>query len=194
MEKPNYPSKTKRTRCGYCNDLMKAENLKSHCDKIHKKPRLEAGQTQLTNLPFTTTKSSSDNTGSACGPPYANIDDDTNDDNGSDNESPAGLSSHTVAELAALVGSNLGVDKKFDILSDKLSEIHELLETMTITSKKGDEQEYSIDHNLEERLQKFSQCRSVKSLSEIFPEMSCEERDTGGLYVFACNICKDEAD
>ena len=169
---------------------MKLENLDSHCDTIHKKPKLEAGQKQLTNhfMP------SSDNTGSACGPSYANVDDDTNEDNGNDNESPTGLSGHTMAEIAALVGSNLGVDKRFDILSDKLSEIHELLETMTITSKKGVEQEYSIDHDLEERLQKFSQCRSVKYLSEIFPEMSCEERDSGGLYVFTCNICKDETD
>ena len=48
--KKEFRSKTALTKCGYCQIQIKSENLEIHCNKVHKKPRLAAGQRTLENV------------------------------------------------------------------------------------------------------------------------------------------------
>ena len=45
-----YKSKTSTTNCGYCKKPVKTENLKNHCQNVHKKPRLAEGERSITTL------------------------------------------------------------------------------------------------------------------------------------------------
>ena len=43
----SFPSKTRMAKCYYCNEEMKDENLKAHCEKKHGAAKRVAGQTTL---------------------------------------------------------------------------------------------------------------------------------------------------
>jgi hypothetical protein len=43
----SFPSKTRMAKCYYCNEEMKDENLKAHCEKKHGAAKRGAGQTTL---------------------------------------------------------------------------------------------------------------------------------------------------
>ena len=48
--KKDYKSKKAVTKCGYCSQDIKEENLENHCKTVHKKPKLAAGQRTLDSL------------------------------------------------------------------------------------------------------------------------------------------------
>ena len=48
--KKDYMSKKAVTKCGYCSQDIKEENLENHCKTVHKKPKLAAGQRTLDSL------------------------------------------------------------------------------------------------------------------------------------------------
>ena len=48
--KKEFKSKTAVAKCGYCFNSFKEENLKNHCQTVHKKPKLVAGQKKIDGL------------------------------------------------------------------------------------------------------------------------------------------------
>ena len=50
LVKKVFKSKTLVTKCGYCNNQVKEENLEKHCRVVHKKTKLVAGQKTLDGL------------------------------------------------------------------------------------------------------------------------------------------------
>ena len=211
-----YPSKNRKTKCGYCQIDIKSENLSSHCQNVHKKPRLAVGETVMSKY---FSSQSSDDSNPSKKAKFESTDEQNQEVNLADrdtdsvlsktpvnlNESsrkPSALRSTEVEgtiTLENVMGELKTIQEFLDVNKceekQKLVEISEKIEKMSLNLNKFQNKENkneSLEDNNElmERVKQLILFRSVQAILEHFSEFTYDEITK----YFVCKTCIDKSD
>lgn len=193
-----YPSKTRKTKCAYCNVEIKCENLKSHCNNVHQKSRLAVGETKVSTY-FSAVEKQNDYNPSK----KARVDTTCEDEN-IPTESLIKLDELSVAYSAKneetfitmkdVMNELLSIHKLLDTTKtegqNQLTEISDKVDNISLNiskSRNKDEHKTTVDDAFIVRVKSLFSCRSVQDILDNF----CEITYNGTTQFFVCKTCTE---